>query len=172
MHQPPSTCPREKQRRLPAENYRGRIRVAFTACVNDHGVLFDDAKVVIVFVAALDEALAKLSCTAPVYCFMPDHLHVIIQGETETSDVRGAMAAFKQKTGFWLRRHCPHASWQKDFCDHVICSGEDLVQQVRYVAENPVRRGLVREWHEYPFTGAIGHDLGEVLVDSSFSEGR
>ena len=77
------------------------------------------------------------------------------------------MAAFKQKSGFWLGRHRPDRAWQKDFWDHIMLCDEDLGAQVRYVAENPERKGVVRCWQDYPYTGAIGHDLCEILMDAA-----
>ncbi|MBI4516469.1 MAG: transposase [Deltaproteobacteria bacterium] len=135
-------------------------------------MLFDEPDVVSIFLATLREALGRWCCSAPVCCFMPDHLHLIVQGDTDRPDTRGAMAAFKQKSGFWLRRHRPGRAWQKDFWDHIIRCSEDLGAQVRYVAENPVRQGLARDWREYPYTGAIGHDLREILADAAFLAGR
>lgn len=147
------------------------MNVAFTLCVADRQVLFG-GDIVAAFVNMMGEALAKFACSAPVYCFMPDHMHVIVHGKTEHSDTRSVMIAFKQKSGFWLRRNRPDRPLQKDFWDHVIRCNEDLGAQARYIAENPVRRGLVRCWHEYPHTGTIGHDLGEVLMDAALPTGR
>jgi len=154
---------REKPHRLGRNAYIGRVNVAFTACIADRQILFDQ-DVVPVFVGMLREALAKFGCSAPVYCFMPDHMHVIVQGGAEHCDTRAAMAAFKQKSGFWLSRRRPDRAWQKDFWDHVIRCDEDLAAQVRYVAENPVRKGLVRCWSDYPHTGR----LAMILVRSSW----
>jgi hypothetical protein len=69
---------------------------------------------------------------------------------------------FKQQTGLWLSRHAT-ARWQKDFFDHIIHADEDLAAQIRYVANNPVRKGLASDWRSYPFTGAIGCDLYAVI---------
>jgi putative transposase len=172
MHSVLPTSVREKRHRLPKEAYVGRIHVAFTACVADRNALFHEPAVVQVFLAILREELGRFGCSAPVYCFMPDHLHVIVQGGTDRSDTRGAIAAFKQKSGFWLRHHHADCAWQKDFWDHIIRCSEDLGKQVRYIAENPVRRGLAREWSEYPHTGAIGHELREILANAAFLAGR
>jgi len=43
--------------------------------------------------------------------------------------------------------------------------GKELGPHVRYVLDNPVRKGLVREWREYEFTGAIGMDLETFLQE-------
>ena len=73
------------------------------------------------------------------------------------------MVMFKQLTGYWLARHLPGVRWQKDFFDRVLRDDDELVRQLRYVAENPVRRGLVRDWREYAFTGSDVYDLGALL---------
>jgi REP element-mobilizing transposase RayT len=57
----------------------------------------------------------------------------------------------------------PKIRWQKDFYDHVIRKDEDIAIQVRYILDNPVRRGLVSSWQEYQFRGSIGCKLEDVL---------
>ena len=157
---------REKPHRLGPEAYVGEVLVAFTACVEERRSLFVQDTVVLPFIEMLTETLERFVCSAPVYCFMPDHLHVIVQGRSASSDTRAVMSAFKQKSGFWLARHNTKQSWQKDFWDHVIRRHEDLAAQVRYIIENPVRHGLVRCWQDYPYTGSVGHDLDEILWDA------
>jgi putative transposase len=154
---------REKMHRLPPESYRGEVRVAFTCCVADRFPLFADADVVKVFLGLLRVATEKHHCTILIYCFMPDHLHLILRGNSADSDVRQAVIVFKQSSGFWLKQHRPDVHWQKDFYDHIIRRDEDLGAQIRYIAANPVRKGLVNDWQEYPHTGAIGVDLGGVI---------
>lgn len=129
----------------------------------DGAELFTEASVVRVFVDLLGLAVGGCGCVVPIYCFTPNHCHVMLQGETEQSDLWKAMVAFKQRTGYWLSTNRPGLRWQKDFYDHIIRSTEDVVAHARYIAENPVRRGLVAEWRKYPFTGAIGVNLQEVL---------
>ena len=73
---------------------------------------------------------------------------------------------FKQQSGFWLGQQRPAFHWQKDFYDHIIRANEDLGTQIRYIANNPVRKGLVSDWHDYPFTGSIGIDLKAVIEDA------
>ena len=94
---------------------------------------------------------------------MPDHVHLLVSGQSESSDAWAAVALFKQRTGFWLGKHRQGVCWQKDFFDHIIRRDEDLGAQVRYIAGNPVRKGLVRDWREYPFTGFIEVDLDDAV---------
>ncbi len=49
-----------------------------------------------------------------------------------------------------MSKNLPDREWQKDFYDHVIKKKDDLARQVRYVPDNPVRKGLVDSWFDYP----------------------
>ncbi len=79
------------------------------------------------------------------------------------ADTLSAMSAFKQRSGFWLAQAGMRHAWQKDFNGHVMRRDEDLCKHIRYIANNPVRAGLVERWEDYPFTGAIGHDLRAII---------
>jgi hypothetical protein len=54
-------------------------------------------------------------------------------------------------------------SWQKDFFDHILRKDESLPSVIRYILENPVRKGLVSDWRDYTFKGAIGCNLDDVF---------
>ncbi len=53
--------------------------------------------------------------------------------------------------------------WQKDFYDHLIRKSENLAVQVKYILDNPVRKGLVSSWQAYPFKGSIGCKMEDLL---------
>src|ERR1700733_963706 len=111
---------REKHYRLSREHYRGQVNVAFTLCVAGKAALFTDSKVVSVFVVLLTASARKHDCVVPIYCFMPDHVHMLLSGQSELSDAWAAVVRFKQQTGFWLGEHRQDVRWQKDFFDHII----------------------------------------------------
>jgi len=154
---------RQRPHRLPRACYRGHVVVAITACIHDGTPLFTDAFAVRAGVEALVLASNRFACTVPIYCFMPEHLHLLLRGTSVDADAWAAMASFKQRSGFWIAANRPECSWQKDYWDHVVRRDEDLRAHVRYIADNPVRRGLVTQWDAYPFTGSIGHELHEVV---------
>ena len=41
--------------------------------------------------------------------------------------------------------------WQRDYYDHIARDPADVQAQCRYVLNNPVRKGLVDEWTDYPW---------------------
>lgn len=161
-------CIIEKKHRLPKEFYRGKISTAFTLCLKKErnvaaGFNLRESEMVSVFTEVLTSIITKLNCIVPVYCFMPDHQHLIITGERDDSDIWKAVVSYKQKTGFWMSEYRPGMRWQKDFYDHVIRAPEDVAAQVKYILDNPVRKGLISSWEEYPLKGSIGCKLEEVL---------
>ena len=97
----------------------------------------------------------RYACVAPVYCLMPDHVHVLLWGYADHSDARLAAT--------FLRRHTAKAllpaRYQKQAYDHVLNEHErnrDAFEAVcNYVLENPVRANLCSAAVEYPFSGSV-----------------
>lgn len=89
---------------------------------------------------------------------------MIIPGNNNEMDLLKVISAFKQKTGFWFSKNNVGAKWQKDFYDHVIKKEESLIRNIKYILDNPVRKGIVTDWQEYPFKGAIGYDLEDIVT--------
>jgi len=157
---------KEKRHRLSKEFYKGEVSVAFTLCVKwdvAAGFSLRGPEIVSTFTNILSSVVIEAKCIVPVYCFMPDHQHIIIAGTCSDSDIWEAITKYKQRTGFWLSSNKSGVKWQKDFYDHVIRKHEDMTAQIMYILDNPVRKGLVLSWQEYPYKGAIGCKIGDVL---------
>ena len=157
---------KEKGHRLPKEFYKGEISVAFTLCLK-RGVStsfsLGEHETVNILTNILRSVAAKERCLVPVYCFMLDHQHLIITGTETNADIWKTVVSYKQKTGFWMSANKPGMRWQKDFYDHVLRTSEDIAIHMKYILDNPVRKGLVSFWAEYPFKGSIGCNLGDYL---------
>ena len=128
-------------------------------CIRDRRPLFTCQEIVEPFQMTLVDVLARQSCGALVYLFMPDHLHLLMQGLTSQADLLAAASEFKQRTGYWLSRHEPDFRWQKDFYDHVLRREDEVEKHVRYILNNPFRAGLVDDWRTFPFRGSTLYDL-------------
>jgi putative transposase len=154
---------REKKHRLQPHCYQGRICISFTVCINDRNPFFIEPAIVNIFKDLLNDSANKFSCILPAYCFMPDHVHIVVEGTQDEVSLLKFINYYKQKTGFWMSKNRPGRSWQKNFFDHIIRKDEGLLTVIRYILDNPVRKGLVSDWRDYPFKGAIGCGLDEVL---------
>lgn len=153
----------EKKHRLHRAAYVGLVRVTFTLCVKDKKSLFDNQIIVDQFLKIFEEAIRAEQLKNWVYIFMPDHFHAVIEGKTFKSDLWKATVLFKQKTGYWLSKNNVNREWQKDFYDHIHRREEDLVKHIRYILENSIRKGLVKNWKDYPFKGSLDFNLEELI---------
>ncbi|MBU2509578.1 MAG: transposase [Patescibacteria group bacterium] len=149
----------ENKHRLDRSEYQGQIASAFTLCIQNSTPLFISDKVFNIFEERFLKALSKNNCRAHVYLFMPDHCHLLIQGKDHKSDLWRAIVDFKQSTGFWLAKNELLIKWQKDFYDHVLRNDEDIEKQVKYILDNPRRKGLADEWNQYPYKGSTMYDF-------------
>jgi len=142
-------------RTAPRETVRGLGTALFTVCLAGRVKAFTEGALVAKFVRHLEEALWRHYCRADAYCFMPDHLHVLITGVSENADAWQAMVKFKQVTGAWFWRNRPSVRWQSGFDVRFLNHGESVEAAARYVHNNPVRAGLVESWDEYRYSGVI-----------------
>lgn len=152
---------REKKHRLDPEIYRGERIVSFTICIKDKEKVFANGKIFTVFEKILLEELKSYNCSAFVYLFMPDHVHLTLTGDKSDSDIKKCLEMFKQKTGYWLSKNYPDVKWQKDYYDHILRSKENLDIHIKYILTNPVRAGLVESWKQFPFKGSTIYNLEE-----------
>jgi putative transposase len=88
------------------------------------------------------------------YCFMPDHLHLLVEGGAG-SDAQQFVKDFRQRTGYAYRRVSGEPLWQKSYYDHVLRKEEDVREAARYVLGNPVRAGLVLAAKDHPYSGSF-----------------
>jgi putative transposase len=151
----------EKKHRLDHEIYVGKILISFTLCVKDRKKLFIDLMVFKQFESMLISELAVSNCIAYIYLFMPDHVHLLLSGNSEESDIKKCVDRFKKQTGFWLYKNKPEYKWQKDYYDHILRKEEDLETQLKYILNNPVRAGIVENWKQYTFNGSTMYNLDE-----------
>jgi len=112
--------------------------------------------------AANEEGMAII-----VYCFMPDHLHLVVEGVTEQSDLKKFVGRAKQYSGYEHSQRTRRRLWQRYGFEHVIRDDESLSRLVRYVIENPVRARLAGHPKDYPFLGSGVYTL-EELIDFAY----
>lgn len=152
---------REKHHRLSRNFYKGNIICAFTFCTASKANLFIETKLFNVFVQILLDSLKQNNCQAFVYLFMPDHCHFLIGGKSEVADLWKTVVTFKQKSGYWVAKNKYDVKWQKDFYDHILRKDADVIKQIKYILNNPVRKGLVDNWKNYSFKGSTVYNLDE-----------
>ena len=153
----------EKKHRLSQDLYRGLIRVTFTVCVKNNADLFADPEIVDIFLGYLKISNIKNKIKNYCYVFMPNHIHILNEGVSTSSDLLAGMRLFKQYCGYWLSCNKEAYAMQKDYYDYIHRKDEDLLVHIRYLLDNPVRKGLVNRWQDYKFCGSLDYKLEELL---------
>jgi len=96
------------------------------------------------------------------YCFMPDHLHALVEGARVDSDFVRWTAMFKQQSAFAHLIKRRRRLWQPGYFEHVIRREEDYLGIAAYIVANPIRAGLCHELVDYPYLGSDRYTLDEL----------
>ncbi len=100
----------------------------------------------------------RLAC--PIYCLMPDHLHLLLIGWDVNSDQRRAVQVFRRTFNGVLRGS--GFKFQKQAFDHLLRPDERnssaFSELASYIRANPQRADLIREGAglpDYPYSGCL-----------------
>ena len=87
------------------------------------------------------------------YLLMPDHLHLFCAPR----DLRFTLEKWVRYWKSCFQRQNLHQpwEWQRDFWDTRLRRQESYTEKWRYIQENPVRKGLVRNPEEWLFQGML-----------------
>ena len=81
-----------------------------------------------------------------IFLLMPDHLHTILTFPSPEKRMKIIISKWKE----WVAKQF-RIQWQDDFFEHRLRRDESLDEKVRYILENPVRKGLVAKPEDWPF---------------------
>lgn len=96
------------------------------------------------------------------YCFMPDHVHLLLRSEEGRDPIRFVQAYKGKSTRTYWEVGGRGKLWQRGFYDHILRQEEDVRQVARYILENPIRKRMVESLVEYPFSGSFVFDKDEL----------
>ncbi len=100
-------------------------------------------------------ACVREGLLCPVYCLMPDHLHLVWMGLRLDSDQRNAMAFLRT----YLEPALVPAKFQPQAYDEVLREEKRkrnaFAKVCFYILDNPVRLNLIREGEVWPYCGCI-----------------
>lgn len=94
----------KKRIRLKSFSYKGVYRYFITICTFDKKPIFKDNDLVEWFINTLKEKSKNFEFKIWAYCFMPDHLHLLIEGKKTGSDMNKFIKSYKQYMGFYYKR--------------------------------------------------------------------
>jgi len=146
---------RRRPRRFPGFSYRGQYRYLLTFCTANRAPLFAKIELVHTALPRIQQTANEERFRVLAYCFMPDHIHLIVQGQTADADLRRFAKIAKQRVVYSLRKdHDVRGIWQEGYHDWILRPEQSVDQAIRYVVENPVRAGLVKRASDFCHSSA------------------
>jgi REP element-mobilizing transposase RayT len=153
----------KRLRRFPGFDYKGPYRYSLTLATFQRRPLFTDAQLVETVVDQILIAAGKCSFDVIAYCAMPDHVHVIAHGKTDSAELPKFVHKAKQLSGYYGKRVAGKRVWQPGYFERVLRETEDTRNVVAYVLRNPVRKQLVNDPRDYPYSGSGLGTLDDLI---------
>jgi len=141
--------------RLPREYYQADAVVHWTMSIGKRSTGWLDGTFHLYFREVMLHAAAREGLLCPVYCLMPDHIHLVWMGMRRDSDQRNGMKFLREHLASALAPH----RFQHQPHDHVLTEEERkrnaFVTVCFYVLANPIRACLVKETEVWQYSGCV-----------------
>ena len=112
--------------RLKDFGYVGPFAYGLSLVTRARAARFTDLCVVQTVLDCLALSCARCGFSLHAYCFMPDHLHLLVSGQ-DGSSLPAFVRHFKQLSGHRYKREHGAQLWQISYYDHVLRRDEDLL---------------------------------------------
>ena len=116
------------------------------------------------FIDTLERARGWYGFYVTGYVVMPEHVHLLIS-EPERRTLALSLQMLKQVVSRKLCMiACGKPFWQARYYDFNVWSERKRIEKLRYLHENPVRRGLVDQPEDWRWSSFLHHMAGEDSV--------
>jgi len=107
------------------------------------------------------------------YVLMPEHVHLLLS-EPKRHSLAATLKVLKAEVSKQLKGERKQF-WQIRYYDFNVLTHRKYIEKLRYMHRNPVKRGLVQEPHEWPWS-SFNHYLtgveGRVEIESEWTWNR
>ena len=169
---PETSRPQRKSHRLEPRLYAStEYEYFFTVCARHQGEPFRNEKLAAEVIKSLLWTRQQYRWQLFASCLMPDHLHFVCRlTDPEVKIINaGARGMLPEGVLDYLGRFKSFTTnvswkfgfngqlWQKSSYDRILDLQRPFEEIVQYMLDNPVRKGLVERWEDWPFpTGRDG----------------
>jgi REP element-mobilizing transposase RayT len=137
--------------RLPDFDYSSDVPIHLTFWAP--GAVLLDSELALIICGSVETCSHKMGYTLFGYCLMPDHLHVLLSPAASGLAIDRWLHDFKSyTTNRFMKLGGSPPLWQRSGHDHICRENETAESVLFYIANNPIRRGLVDDWQKWPWT--------------------
>jgi putative transposase len=141
--------------RLPREYYQGDAVVHWEMSVVDRKRGWLDDRFQSAFRELMLHVSAREGLFCPVYCLMPDHIHLVWMGLRRDTDQLNGIAFLR----CWLEPQLKDAVFQPQAYDSVLREEDRkrnaFAKLCGYILENPLKKELVKHPKDWTFSGCV-----------------
>jgi REP-associated tyrosine transposase len=137
--------------RLQGLSYRGAARYHVRTSTFGRHPAFSDQETVAAARGQLLHAAEQHRFAVLAYCFMPDHVHLLLEARDTQSSLCDMIRRWKQATGFRHSRQHGRTLWQSGYFERILRREETTQRVADYIMANPVRAGLAERVGDYPY---------------------
>ena len=126
------------------------------------------------FEQALEQTRQQYGFFVTGYVVMPEHVHMLVS-EPEQKVLWRALQSVKQSVARTLALRADEPFWQPRYYDFNVWSERKLIEKLRYIHRNPVKRGLVakpEDWQWSSFRHYATGIEGVVEIESEWTRRR
>lgn len=142
-----------RPRRLTTFDYTGCHHYALTFCTYRRNRYFEDPALLAIVMQQISRTIVEHGFEELAYCYMPDHVHVLVAGLIENASFVPCIEVVRQRSSRAAKTFQGIRLWQDGYFERVIRADEQLDCAARYIFENPVRAGLVSDAKDWPNSG-------------------
>lgn len=140
--------------RLKSFGYCGQHTYHLRFCTDARRAIFSDGSTVALTLSQFRRAAEEHEFAILTYCFMWDHVHLVVQGASDNANLKAFASKSKQYSGYVYAQKNRKRLWQRYFYEHTLRSEELPETLICYVLMNPVRAGLCATPEDHPFSGS------------------
>jgi putative transposase len=144
---------RKHPHRLSPEEYRLPDQSYFLSFRAQDGANLAQPEVVSRMVKTMRDLGRHWKIEVNCYCFMPDHVHLIVTLAEAGGDLQKWIRYAKRETVKLLSV----GKWQRSYWDTSAKEYIDVEAYALYTLYNPVRRGLCERWPDWPYSWSQWH---------------
>ena len=142
-----------RPKRLKTFDYIGCHHYSLTFCTFRRNRYFEDPALVRLVRAQLSRTPPDYQFDELAYCFMPDHVHILLAGLQEGASLLPCVEVMRQRSSRAAKAAQGVRLWQDGYFERVLRNDEQLEVAAQYIFDNPVRAQLVRSATDWPYSG-------------------
>ena len=144
-------------------DYLGLHRYSLTFCTYNRAHHFTDNSRVDLVLEQIVRSATENEFGIFAYCFMPDHVHLLVEGLSDRSHAVTFIDRAKQYSGYYFKQAFGTRLWQRYGFEHTLRDDEIALSVARYILDNRIRARLIQRVQDYPFCGSLMHPLEHIL---------